>query len=143
MSTMTEQKKVPDWLVLDARVAEVHPVVPHRLTPVFATITGVTEHEAILSNGAVYPVPDLCRTQGDDVLVLLFGSDPQVMRVRFAHALWEQRATVVKKYEAWSAEPTELNTRALENAARLAVFRHRNFAGWLSAQAEEEASGLV
>jgi len=103
----------------------------------------VTEREVVLSNGAVYPVPDLRRTQGDDVLVLLFESDPQVLRVRLAHALWEERAAVVQKYEAWLAEPTEPNTRALENAARLAAFSHRNFAGWLSAQAEKEAAGPV
>ena len=62
------------------------------------------------------------------------------MRVRLAHALWEARATVVEKYETWSAEPTEPNTRALESAARLAAFSHRNFEGWLSAHAEKEAA---
>ncbi len=137
---MNEQQKVPDWLVVDACVAEVHPGVPHRFEPVFATIAKVTEHWVTLSNETVYPVPGLRRTQGECTFVLMSVSDPQVMRVRLAHALWEQRATVVEKYEAWSAEPTELNTRALENAASLAAFSHRNFAGWLSAQAEKEAA---
>ena len=118
MTIMNEQQKVPDWLVVDAGVAEVHPFVPHRLEPVFATITGVTEYEVTLSNEVVYPVPGLRRTQGEDTFVLMSVPDPQVLRVRLAHAVWEQRAAVVEKYEVWLAEPTELNTRALENAAR-------------------------
>jgi len=100
----------------------------------------VTEHEVTLSNEVVYPVPGLRRTQGEDTFVLMSVSDPQVLRVRLAHTVWEQRAAVVEKYEAWSAEPTELNSRALENAARLAAFSQRNFAGWLSARAEEEVA---
>ncbi len=137
---MNEQQKVPDWLVVDACVAEVHPFVPHRFEAVFSTIAKVTEHWVTLSNEIVYPVPGLRRTQGEYTFVLMSVSDPRVMRVRLAHEVWEQRTAVVEKYEAWSAEPTELNTRALENAARLAAFSHRNFAGWLSARAEEEAA---
>jgi len=143
MTIMNEQQKVPDWLVVDACVAEIHPFVPHRFDAVFSTIAKVTEHWVTLSNEIVYPVPGLRRTQGDDVFVLMPVSDPQVMRVRLAHAVWEQRAAVVEKYEAWLAEPSEPNSKALENAAALAAFRHRNFAGWLSAQAEKEAAGPV
>jgi len=118
MTIMNEQQKVPDWVVVDADVAEVHPFVPHRFDAVFSTIAKVTEHEVTLSNKVVYPVPDLRRTRGEDTFVLMSMSDPQVMRVRLAHEVWEARAEVVEKYEAWSAEPTEPNTRALENAAR-------------------------
>ncbi len=140
ITIMNEQQKVPDWLVVDACVAEVHPFVPHRFDAVLSTIAKVTEHWVTLSNEIVYPVPGLRRTQGEDTFVLMSVSDPQVMRVRLAHAVWEQRAAVVKRYEAWSAKPTELNSRALENAAGLAAFSQRNFAGWLSAQAEKEAA---
>jgi len=143
MSAMAEPKEVPDWLVLDASVAEVHPFVPHRFDAVFSTITELNEHWVTLSNGAVYPVPDLRRTQGECTFVLMSASDPQVLRARLAHELWKQRAAVVRKYETWLAEPTEPNSRALESAARLAAFSHRNFAGWLSAQAEKEAAGPV
>ncbi len=140
MTIMNEQQKVPDWLVVDACVAEIHPFIPHRFDAVLSTVAKVTEHEVTLSNEVVYPVPGLRRTQGEDTFVLMSVSDPQVLRVRLAHAVWEQRAAVVEKYEAWSAEPTELNSRALENAARLAAFSQRNFAGWLSARAEEEVA---
>jgi len=140
MTIMNEQQKVPDWLVVDACVAEIHPFVPHRFDAVLSTVAKVTEHEVTLSNEVVYPVPGLRRTQGEDTFVLMSVSDPQVLRVRLAHTVWEQRAAVVEKYEAWSAEPTELNSRALENAARLAAFSQRNFAGWLSARAEEEVA---
>ncbi len=78
MCTMTEQQKVPDWVVVDACVAEIHPFVPHRFDAVFSTIAKVSEHWVTLSNEIVYPVPGLHRTQGDDVFVLMSVSDPQV-----------------------------------------------------------------
>jgi len=34
MTIMNEQQKVPDWLVVDACVAETHPFVPHRFDAV-------------------------------------------------------------------------------------------------------------